>query len=195
MELSPKLYHWFVRPKWFIRLYNNTLKSLLKDFDFKNKKILDFGCGIGSSSSLFDSNYYLGLDCDSKRINYAKYLYPNYNFSTIKKGKLPLASQSIDYILIIAVLHHISTPEIKDYLLDFHRILKHNGKIIIIEPCIINKYYFSNWFMTNMNKGKYIRNENDYLSLFNKDFYDVNTIKKFKKCFFYNEIFFTATKK
>lgn len=82
MELTPKLCHYFVRPKWFSNMFYN---AMFRDcIDFTGKNVLDFGCGIGSSSCLFDSATYLGVDCDNERIKYAKELYPNYSFITIE---------------------------------------------------------------------------------------------------------------
>ncbi|MDK2919280.1 MAG: hypothetical protein PWQ37_2013 [Candidatus Petromonas sp.] len=194
MELSPKLYHWLVRPKWYTTRYmSNTLKSLLSDFDFNNKKVLDFGCGIGSNSLLFNPNCYIGIDCDSRRINYAKRLYTDYEFRHFLGNNFSFFDKSIDYILIMAVLHHISPVEISNYLQEFHRILKPNGKIIVIEPCLFEKSPLNNWWMTTFDKGKYICNEKTYVRMFEENSYKVENTKRFKKCFVYNELFFTAS--
>lgn len=196
MELSPRLYHWFVRPQWFTKLYiNNTIKSLLVDFDFHDKIVLDFGCGIGSSSFMFNPNNYIGIDYDFKRIDYARHLYPNYKFKVLQGNILPFFNKCIDYILIIAVLHHISSQELSGYLQEFHRVLKPDGKIIVIEPCFFEKTHFNNWFMALFDKGKYIRSEYDYLRMFNNHYYEIETVKRLKKCFFYNELFFTVAPK
>jgi len=105
MELSPRLYNWLVRPSWFMDLFiNNKLEN---EFDFNNKKILDFGCGIGSSSSIFDPDNYLGVDCDSRRIHYARNIHSKHNFDVLDGYSIPVPENSFDYILVISVLHHI----------------------------------------------------------------------------------------
>jgi len=191
MELSPKMYHWFVRPKWFTERYNNTIKSLLADFNFDNKEVLDFGCGIGSISSIFNPENYLGIDCDARRISYARHRYPQYRFEATRDNNLPIQNKSKDYILIMAVLHHISSQGLSEYLGEFRRVLKPDGKIIVIEPCFFEKFHLSNWCMSSFDRGKYIRNEGEYLKIFHGHNYKTEVIKRFKKCF-YNEIFFTA---
>lgn len=190
MELSPRLYHWLVRPKWFTKLYiSNTIQS---HFNFDNKTVLDFGCGIGTNCYLFNTASYIGVDCDQKRINYAKRLYSDYKFYTLKENHIPIDTDSVDYIVIISVLHHISSEELSNYLQEFRRILRPNGKIIIMEPCFFEHAHLCNYFMAFFDRGKYIRNEEEYLNLFNKCHYQTNKLKKFNQLFFYNKLIFSA---
>lgn len=190
MELSPRLYHWFVRPRLFTKLYiNNVFQT---GFDFSNMRILDFGCGIGTSSSIFNPNYYLGIDPDCKRIEYAKRLYPTYQFDVIDEKNLPLCNYSLDYIVIVAVLHHISTEDISDYLQQFKQVLKPYGRILVIEPCLSKSSRLSNILMNFFDNGPYIRDEKGYLELFKANHYKTSILKQFKRLF-YNEIFFSAT--
>ncbi|GAE00678.1 hypothetical protein CBO05C_0368 [Clostridium botulinum B str. Osaka05] len=190
MELSPKLYHYFVRPRWFS---NKFYDLIFGDYvDFKNKKVLDFGCGIGSSSYLFEPSNYFGVDCDDKRIKYAKELYPKYNFMTTKNKLLPLSTNSVDYIIILSVLHHIPTEQLTNNLKEFKRVLKSNGSIIIAEPCFFPKEHIPNWFMSNFDKGRYIRTEDHYLEIFRKANYKTKVIKKYNQLLFYNKIMISA---
>jgi len=190
MELSPRLYHWFIRPRFLTDLFiNNIIKY---DFDFNNKKILDFGSGTGSSSSIFAPTDYIGIDPDPKRIAYAKRLYPNYHFSVFQGSELPVSGNSIDYVLIIAVLHHIPSDKLPSYLQEFHRILKPQGKILVIEPCHYKNSHFNNWFMNFFDNGKYIRNEEGYLEIFRENHFQTKLLKRYKKLF-YNEFFFSAS--
>lgn len=193
MELSPVLYHYFVRPKWIIKHYNQKIKDYyLKDFEFDNRRILDFGCGIGSNCSLFHPKSYVGIDISTKRIKYARKLYKNYSFLSYKNDNLPFNNHEFDYIFLMAVLHHIPPEMVTQYLVEFHRVLRSNGKIIIIEPCFTLERSFSNWFMQFCDKGKYILNEGQYMQLFEGNQYQINQVKKFNKGRLYHEIFFTA---
>ena len=195
MELSPKHYYWLVRPQWFSKLYMDKLTgSLLNDFDFKTKKVLDFGCGIGTNSWIFQPQNYIGIDCDSKRISWANKMYEDYNFIAVKKSSLPIDSNTMDYVFIMAVLHHMPSDLILLYLDEFTRVLKQNGKILVIEPCLSQEKPINNWFMKSLDKGKYLRNQEAYLELFSQKNYCTITVKQFKKCILYNEIFFTASK-
>ncbi|SJZ40397.1 class I SAM-dependent methyltransferase [Selenihalanaerobacter shriftii] len=191
MKLSPKLYHWFVRPTWLSNLYiNNVIK---RNFNIQNKSVLDFGCGIGSSCSMFSPNNYLGVDLDQNRIKYARHLYPQYNFHVLKEKDLNILSDVFDYILIVAVLHHIPSKKLSDVLQEFSRILKSNGSIIVIEPCFFINSHFNNYFMNFFDNGKHIKTMEGYFEIFRHHNYQINKIKKYKKLLFYNEILFSAT--
>lgn len=190
MHLSPYLYHRLIRPNWFTKKYiHNHIKN---HFNIDNKVVLDFGSGTGANCNMFAPAHYLGIDPDAKRIHFSKKLYPEYTFLVFDTVRIPIHNQMVDYILIVAVLHHISSEQLSGYLNEFQRVLKPQGKIIIIEPYVSIENKFRNWFMNRYDNGEFIRSENDYLSLFAKHRYECQVIKKFKKGLFYNEIFFSA---
>jgi ubiquinone/menaquinone biosynthesis C-methylase UbiE len=191
MELSPKLYNWFVRPKWFSHLLINGV--ITKQFDFTNKQVLDFGCGIGSCCSIFSPDYYMGVDCDAKRIYYASHNNPQHSFKVMNGHNLPALRNSFDYILIISVLHHIAQKELTGYLKEFHRILKPNGKIIVYEPCFFENNNFNNLFMKVFDRGKYIQIEDKYLEMFTNCNYDTEIHERYHQLLFYNKLFFSAS--
>lgn len=190
MQLSPRIYHSFIRPKWITKIYIQN--NVQQHFDFKNKKVLDFGAGTGANCTLCSPAYYLGIDPDSSRIDFAKRMYNQYCFKAFTGNELPAEDNSFDFILIVAVLHHIPPETIPFYIKEFKRILKNQGRIVVIEPCFFTKSPISNWFMKNNDKGDYIRSEKGYLNYFTTENFRCNVIKKFKKCFFYNELYFTA---
>nr|WP_272509753.1 hypothetical protein [Paenibacillus chitinolyticus] len=90
-------------------------------------------------------------------------------------------------------MHHVS-DEISSYMKEFQRILKPNGTIIVMEPCLCKKKPLCNRFMKWYN-GEYIRNEEEYIRLFRDHNYDCKVIKRFRKCFLYHELFFSVKPK
>lgn len=190
MELSPTLYRIFVRPKWFSKYYvENIIKhSIIKE----HSKVLDFGCGIGSNCSIFDSLKYVGLDCDKRRIEYAKKLYPEYEFTISESSILPIADESIDHILIFSVLHHIESEELGKCLKEFHRVLKHQGNILVVEPYFKPGSFLRNSCMKHFDKGNYIRTEQEYIDIFNNGSYKTKVIKRYSQLALYNKLFFIA---
>ncbi|MHB1405014.1 MAG: class I SAM-dependent methyltransferase [Desulfitobacteriaceae bacterium] len=190
MELSPRLYHWFVRPNIINNLY---IKGVLgRYFNFTGKKVLDFGSGIGSASFLCSKAHYTGVDPDSRRITYARRLNPGYNFQVLEGTNLPLENNSVDYILSLAVLHHIASEDLVPYLSEFQRILKPYGNVVVLEPCLLRKSFLSNSVMKLCDNGRFIRDYDSYIKLFELKDFKTQFLTKFKKGL-YNEILFTAT--
>ncbi|WP_062199716.1 class I SAM-dependent methyltransferase [Massilibacterium senegalense] len=119
MQLSLRLYYSFVRPKWFTNMYIQ--RKSKQHLDFTDKKVLDLGAGTGVHCSLCSSDYYIGIDPDEQRINVAKKVYTPYQFETFAGNKLPADDNSFDFILILAVLHHIPSERVRDYVREFKR--------------------------------------------------------------------------
>ncbi|MDQ0254784.1 2-polyprenyl-3-methyl-5-hydroxy-6-metoxy-1,4-benzoquinol methylase [Evansella vedderi] len=190
MELSPVLYHKIIRPKWINRIYIH--KRIEGYINLKDKNVLDFGAGTGANCVLCKPDQYLGIDPDEKRINYAKKLYPNYDFKIFQNDTLNVTNQSLDVILMISVLHHISPEKMKKYVKQFRQALKPSGMIIAIEPCFFHKSKISNWYMAKNDNGDYIQYEQGYFDLFKGEGFNCKTIERFKKCLLYTELFFTA---
>ncbi len=191
MQLNPFFYTKLIRPRFMVRKY---IESIIKEnFNFDDVYTLDFGCGTGANSYMFDQNKYLGVDVDEDRILYAKKKFPKCKFDILKNNIIPAENNSFDFICILATIHHISDKDFKSYIEEFSRVLKQNGKLIIIEPCFLKNSFFNNWFMNFFDEGKYIRTEKEYIYLFEGKF-EIFIHKRFKKFFFYNEIFFSAKK-
>lgn len=192
MELSPIFYHKMIRPKWITQKYiHNKIKQHVS---FDGQKTLDFGTGTGANCILCNPEDYIGIDPDVKRITFAKRVYPDYQFDIFENDELPVKDNSLDIVLIVAVLHHISPEQIKKYVKEFRRVLKETGgKIIVIEPCFFEKSYICNWFMDKNDNGAYIQNETGYLNYFQEEGFTCQVIKKYRKCFLYNELFFQAS--
>ncbi|MEJ6949773.1 class I SAM-dependent methyltransferase [Natronospora cellulosivora (SeqCode)] len=187
MELSPKLYQWIVRPDWYNKRFTN---NVLNKENIYHKKVLDFGCGVGSNSFLCKAENYLGIDTDKNRIKQAKRNYPDYNFANVEK--VELNENSFDLILIIAVLHHIPSDELEKIVEDFKKILRPNGEILVIEPCYYNHCTFNNHFMSFFDKGKFIRSKEEYFRFFQNKNFKIKSYRELSKLL-YKEIFFSVS--
>lgn len=188
MELSPFLYHRIVRPKWINQFYvHNRISQYLK---LQEKNVLDFGAGTGANCTLCKPGKYVGIDPDESRINLAKRLYPKYDFHVFQNDELTVEENSIDVILIVAVLHHIPPEKTRSYVKEFRKAMRPDGMMVIIEPCLFENRNITNWFMKTMDNGAYIQNETGYHDFFLEEGFNCTTIQRFRKCFLYNELFF-----
>ena len=193
LQLSPRLYHRIVRPKWLTEHY--IYRHVRRHFALDGRYVLDFGSGTGANCRLFAPTHYLGVDPDTERIEYARRMYPGYAFQVMREGRLPVGDNSLDYILIVAVLHHIDSGQIRAYLKEFRRTLKPTGTIIVMEPCFEDKTPICNTFMRWMDRGKYVRRPAEYIGLFEEHGYACNVLQQFRKCALYRELFFSASPK
>lgn len=122
----------------------------------KGMRVLDFGCGRGEltwrAAKLGASA--VGMDYSGDAIKLTKRL------PKIKGGrlqfvhnttlKLDLASDSMDRIFFIDVLEHLYPQQLQILLKEFHRVLKHGGRVILHTAPNRDYYdygypYFTRW--------------------------------------------------
>jgi len=105
--------------------------------EWEKGKILDVGCGncrnlVPFAQQGFDC---YGIDFSKEMLKSAQRLLDkNKVKAKLKLGraeKLPFSSESFDYCLSIAVLHHLKEKEREAALKEIKRVLKKNGKALI----------------------------------------------------------------
>lgn len=69
--------------------YRKTIEFLKKKIP-KTKTVVDYGCGVGKLSNLFNHNKYQGIDISDKMVEIAREHHPDYSFSQIQE--LPKAT-------------------------------------------------------------------------------------------------------
>lgn len=100
--------------------------------------LLDFGCGVGRLSN-FIAPYVkevIGVDKSLKMIEVAREInvrHKNVTYQSFEKYPLPYSDKYFDKIFTYWVLQHVDNEELKTTFLDFHRILKDNGKVYLFE--------------------------------------------------------------
>jgi len=122
-------YIWRVAEKEIFRRYLRYIKE---------KRVLEVGCGDGSGISYLVLNLqisefdYIGIDISENAVKQAKKIFPQSNFFVADCRKIPLPSNSIDYVLCFGVLHHLENPY--DGLKEIFRVLKNRGILLLREP-------------------------------------------------------------
>lgn len=159
--------------------FKDEKKIISKNFD-KNKLTLDFGCGAGQLSGLFNSNKYYGADTDVK---YVRFCNSNH------KGKFLVIKNSPPYnfkpkyfeqILISSVIHHIDNKNLSMIAKEIKRILKDNGELMIVDHFTKkNQKNLICKMLINLDRGKYFRDLDQVKDLFSK-YFKVKNVKLFK---------------
>lgn len=107
--------------------------------DFKNKCLLDVGCGIGMYARKFkeEGAEVWGVDIDEENIKEAQKLNPDIKFIVAPAENLPFEDNFFDLIFLHEVLEHVKDD--RKTVLETYRVLKPGGQIIIFVP---NRWYF-----------------------------------------------------
>ena len=109
-------------------------KEILKKLSWKNKSVLDVGCGTGLFSYLAAKKgaKVLGIDYSKKAISLALSNYSHKNLSYKCIDAKNMKNDKFDIIVSLGTLEHVDNP--LQMLKNFKRHLNSNGKIIITSP-------------------------------------------------------------
>lgn len=116
-----------------------TIRMIQKQTIFKDKTVLEIGCGGGKLSSLLadETKVYIGIDPNGDAIREAKENYDNADFRIGDGESLVFRDSLFDLVLFTLSLHHQnSTAALKEA----YRVLKNNGKLVIVEPSVEGEF-------------------------------------------------------
>lgn len=99
----------------------------------KGGKVIDFGCGSGLWSPMFEDYEYTGLDQNANMISVANSRNTGLKFQQIEWNKIPLEDSSVDVIFTSAVLQHNKHDQKLPVLREFYRVLKPGGIYLATE--------------------------------------------------------------
>ena len=145
------------------RVRNKGVLECFEGYLKKGDRILDFGCGLGGVSEKLISDGYEVVSLDVRDISLTDVKPVIYDGK-----KIPFKNDSFDVALVLAVLHHTTSPE---------KLLKEVGRVA--ERIVLLEDVYDGWL------GKYITFLFD--SLFNLEFFghphSNKSDKEWKECF------------
>lgn len=113
----------------------------IPEHNFENKRILDFGCGSGSSTMIlarmFPRTHITGIDLNNRTLSIAKSRAKHYDFRNVEfllslsSTELPKEIENFDYIILNAVYEHLLPNERMILIPMIWSVLKPNGVIFI----------------------------------------------------------------
>ena len=131
----------------------------------KNKKILDFGSGLGLVSQfLGENNEVVAIEPEKEML----FAYPNHTYKKIL-GSLEqvekFESESFDIVLCHNVLEYIEENNREKYLSEFKRILKKDGKLSIIKHNQVGKIMQAVVFSNDVDQALDLLKGNEFRSI------------------------------
>jgi SAM-dependent methyltransferase len=123
-----KFLHTPIHPQWLCAYNNKNIENCIKE-NVVGTIVLDIGCATKWPVKLLPSSYYyIGIDF----LNTAEKWYKTQPDVYGDAQKLPIASNSIDSVLLLDVLEHLQNPD--QALNEIFRVLKTNGVLILQVP-------------------------------------------------------------
>jgi 2-polyprenyl-3-methyl-5-hydroxy-6-metoxy-1,4-benzoquinol methylase len=95
--------------------------------------VLDLGCGFGEITGLVPPSNYIGIDGQSKIVDWLKINHTSYDFLcyNLDNDQL-LFNKKFDTIVMLAVIEHLSNPD--NVLSQIPKLLKEDGSLILTTP-------------------------------------------------------------
>jgi SAM-dependent methyltransferase len=103
--------------------------------------VLEIGCASGNDATEYAkfAKTYTGVDISDVAISNAQKLeLTNCKFYCVDGHKLPVASNSMDFIIVNSLLHHL---DLDNVFVEIARVLKDNGSLIFREPLGTNPLF------------------------------------------------------
>lgn len=155
-------------------------KKYIKENINPNHNVLDYGCGTGNFSGIFEKEKYLGIDINKNFISYAKLKYSEYNFLTLDQIKNNTFNfEKRDCILINGVLHHISDENITKCFDLIKQVSKKNAQILILEPTKPLSVFTLDFIQKILDLGINIKSSFEYEQLLKK-YINIKKISNYK---------------
>nr|WP_024786756.1 MULTISPECIES: bifunctional demethylmenaquinone methyltransferase/2-methoxy-6-polyprenyl-1,4-benzoquinol methylase UbiE [unclassified Lebetimonas] len=170
------------------------VKEAVSKIDKKNLKILDVACGTGDMIDIWKNTIknkklkICGLDPSKGMLEVAKKRFPEINFYNSYATDVPCENSSVDVISISFGIRNVL--EIEKALREFNRILKENGKLLILEFVKSDKEkkfrkcidFYTNKFLPKIG-GIITKNKEayEYLPKSIENFYTVNELSDLLK--------------
>lgn len=160
------IYDWSIEP--LLGKIKQKVTEYILEYDLF--PLLDLCCGTGKQCAVIkkDRKRIIGLDLDLKMVKYALSRYPQIPFVCGDASRIPFKDKSFNAIILSYALHE-KPPELQKKIMDeARRLLKTEGKIIIIDfekpwNCVSRLGGLLTWMIERTAGGDHYRNRQKFL--------------------------------
>ncbi len=125
-------------------------------------RILDYGCGSGTYAGLIESGQYIGVDCSAPMIERARQLHPGHRFVEASDlSQLQESVENVSHVFMIGVVHHLSALQLAQIFSE----LPPGQTVRLLTIDTLKCDTFPGNFVQLFERGEYLRDEKDHLSL------------------------------
>lgn len=123
-------------------LWGLLVRKFFQQYIKKTDTVLDVPCGYGEFINIVNCKKKIALDInpDSK-----KHLNMDVTFLKASSTKIPLPNASVDKVFVSNFFEHITREDIQKTIIEFRRILKKGGSVMILQPNI--RFAYKNYWM------------------------------------------------
>lgn len=151
----------------------NAVRRMIEHAAKPDARVLDVGCGPGTSASLFPDSGYLGIDYNPQYIRDAAKKYPGKRFEVGDATRLALNEEKFDIVLINSLMHHLDDGECLSLLRGIDPVLADGCSVIIQEPLTPEPNRPLMRFFMNQDRGDHFRPLDEWKRLFDAGNYSV----------------------
>ncbi len=145
----------------------------------KGDRILDIGCGPADILKFLNDVDYVGIDSNERYIQSAIQEYGSkgrFLYSAIGVDELSFDC-TFDIIMANGVLHHLNDEDAVSLFATAQKYLERSGRLITIDPCLLDKQSSVVRFQFSRDRGKFIRTRDEYMKLASACFSSRATIR------------------
>lgn len=148
--------------------------------DVSGISVLELGCGTSDILEYFEECDYTGVDLEEDYIKSAQKRYSDKPWAKFICADVNdysnTCNKKYDLILMTAVIHHISDEQVECCFESVKKMLKDNGRFISFDSVYRQGMSRFESFLNDMDRGQYIRKEEEYVNLNKKHWKNVDYV-------------------
>jgi cyclopropane fatty-acyl-phospholipid synthase-like methyltransferase len=129
-------------------------------------RILDIGCGPGTTVPYFPGAEYVGFDISEEYVAAARLRYPQATFVCERISQYSLFQRSyFDVVLALGIIHHLDDREAQQLFQIAQQALRPDGKLVTFDGVFTDSQSFIARWLVRGDRGKFVRRQEGYVRL------------------------------